>query len=144
MRILLLFMLFLSPHILGGVTKTSIDSILCDKIIIDNTYKKNIVTLTIYRATSSQTDSTPNITASGFKIDTLNSYKHKIIAVSRNLYHSGYSFNKKVKISNAGKYDGDYVVQDLMNKRYENRIDILVGEDHPLIKLENVEITLLN
>lgn len=140
----LLFMLFLLPHTIGGFTNSLVDSKLCDEVVIDETSLKNIVTLTIYRPVGAETDSTPNITASGFKIDTTNSFKHRIIAVSRNLYHSGYGFNKKVKISNAGKYDGDYVVQDLMNKRYENRIDILVDNDHPLIKLENAEISLLN
>jgi 3D (Asp-Asp-Asp) domain-containing protein len=140
----LLFILFLLPHTVGEFTNSLTDSILCDEIVIDEiSFKKN-VTLTIYRSIGAETDSTPNITASGFKIDTTNAFSHKIIAVSRNLFHSGYTFNKKVKVSNAGFYDGVYVVQDLMNKRHENRIDILVDNDHPLIKLENIEINLLN
>ena len=43
------------------------------------------VTLTTYSTTIGQTDSTPHITASGFKIDTTNPKKHRIIAVSRDL-----------------------------------------------------------
>jgi 3D (Asp-Asp-Asp) domain-containing protein len=140
----LLFILFLLPHTVGEFTNLLTDSILCEEIVIDEISFKKYVTLTIYRPIGAETDSTPNITASGFKIDTTNAFSHKIIAVSRNLFHSGYTFNKKVKVSNAGFYDGVYVVQDLMNKRYENRIDILVDNDHPLIKLENIEINLLN
>jgi 3D (Asp-Asp-Asp) domain-containing protein len=139
-----LFILFLLPHTIGEFTNLLTDSILCEEIVIDEiSFKKN-VTLTIYRPIGVETDSTPNVTASGFKIDTTNAFNHKIIAVSRNLFHSGYTFNKKVKVSNAGFYDGVYVVQDLMNKRHENRIDILVDNDHPLVKLENIKINLLN
>ena len=99
----------------------------------------NIVTLTTYTASVKETDSTPNITASGFKIDTNNAKKHRIIAVSRDLKKK-LKFGSKVRIEGAGKYDGIYAVHDVMNKRYRNRIDILIGHNDKQTKLEKVKI----
>jgi len=101
------------------------------------TITPEIVTLTTYKANESETDSTPNITASGFKIT--NPKKHKIIAVSRDLKRK-YKFGQKVRIVGAGKYDGTYRVHDLMNKRYRKRIDILVGHNDKQTKLKKVKI----
>ena len=101
------------------------------------TITPEIVTLTTYKASESETDSTPNITASGFKIT--NPKKHKIIAVSRDLKRK-YKFGQKVRIVGAGKYDGTYRVHDLMNKRYRKRIDILVGHNDKQTKLKKVKI----
>ena len=97
------------------------------------------VTLTTYTTNVKETDSTPNITASGFKIDTLNPMKHRIIAVSRDLKKK-WKFGTKVRITGAGKYDGTYYVRDVMNKRYKKRIDILIGKTHKQIKLEDIKI----
>jgi 3D (Asp-Asp-Asp) domain-containing protein len=97
----------------------------------------DIVTLTTYKASESETDSTPNITASGFKIT--NPKKHKIIAVSRDLKKK-YKFGQKVRIVGAGKYDGTYRVHDVMNKRYRNRIDILVGHKDKQTKLKKIKV----
>ena len=41
-------------------------------------------------------------------------------------------------------YDGIYVVEDKMNKRYENRIDILINQDMQIGKWKNVIITKIN
>lgn len=101
------------------------------------------VTLTTYSATVGQTDSTPHITASGFKIDTTNPKKHRIIAVSRDLKKK-WPFGTKVIIKRAGKYNGVYTVKDVMNKRYKNRIDILIGEDDKQTTMNNVKITKIN
>ena len=103
------------------------------------TIKPEIVTLTTYTASVKETDSTPNITASGFKIDTNNAKKHRIIAVSRDLKKK-LKFGSKVRIEGAGKYDGIYGVHDVMNKRYRNRIDILIGHNDKQTKLEKVKI----
>jgi len=97
------------------------------------------VTLTTYTTSVKETDSTPNITASGFKIDTLNPMKHRIIAVSRDLKKK-WKFGTKVRITGAGKYNGTYYVRDVMNKRYKKRIDILIGKNHKQIKLEDIKI----
>ena len=101
------------------------------------TIKPEIETLTTYKASEGETDSTPNITASGFKIT--NPKKHKIIAVSRDLKKK-YKFGQKIRITNAGKYNGTYRVHDVMNKRYRNRIDILIGHNDKQTKLKKVKI----
>lgn len=101
------------------------------------TITPEIVTLTTYKASETETDSTPNITASGFKIT--NPKKHKIIAVSRDLKKK-YKFGQKVRITGAGKYNGTYRVHDLMNKRYRKRIDILIGHNDKQTKLKKVKI----
>ena len=101
------------------------------------TLTPEIVTLTTYKASEAETDSTPNITASGFKIT--NPKKHRIIAVSRDLKKK-YKFGQKIRIVGAGKYSGTYKVQDVMNKRYKNRIDILIGANDKQTKLRKIKI----
>jgi 3D (Asp-Asp-Asp) domain-containing protein len=101
------------------------------------TITPEIVTLTTYKASESETDSTPNITASGFKIT--NPKKHRIIAVSRDLKKK-YKFGQKIRITGAGKYNGTYRVHDVMNKRYKKRIDILIGHNDKQTKLKKVKI----
>jgi 3D (Asp-Asp-Asp) domain-containing protein len=97
------------------------------------------VTVTTYTASTNETDSTPLITASGFKLDSLNPAKHRIIAVSRDLKNK-WKFGTRVKILNAGIYNGIYHIQDVMNKRFKNRIDILINLDGKHTKLENIKI----
>lgn len=98
------------------------------------------VTLTTYMASNDQTDSTPLLTASGFKISSAKTArKHKIIAVSRDL-KKRLKWGDAVRISNAGKYDGVYYVHDLMNKRFRNKIDILINVGDKTTKLKNIII----
>ena len=66
------------------------------------------VTLTTYTATAAETDSTPFITASGFKLNKKNPKKHRVIAVSRDLKKK-YKFGQRVRVKGAGKLDGVYV-----------------------------------
>ena len=87
----------------------------------------DIVTVTTYTPSVEETDSTPLITASGFKINPKNPKKQRIIAVSRDLKRK-YKFGKKVRITGIGKLSGTYTVRDVMNKRYRKRIDILIGK----------------
>ena len=101
------------------------------------TITPEIVTLTTYKANETETDSTPNITASGFRIT--NPKKHRIIAVSRDLKKK-YKFGQKIRIVGAGKLSGTYVVRDVMNKRYKKRIDILVGNNDKQTKLRKIKI----
>ena len=91
-----------------------------------NLEELGIVTVTTYKASSEETDSTPNVTASGFKISKKNPKKHRIIAVSRDLKRK-LKFGQRVRLKNAGKYNGEYVVRDVMNKRYKKLIDILIN-----------------
>jgi 3D (Asp-Asp-Asp) domain-containing protein len=97
------------------------------------------VTLTTYMADSLQTDSTPFITASGFKLDSLNPRKHRVIAISRDL-KAIFKFGSRVRITNAGQFNGIYVVRDLMNKRFKRKIDILINPTDKHTKLTNVII----
>jgi 3D (Asp-Asp-Asp) domain-containing protein len=106
---------------------------------IKNHITEVLVTLTTYSTCINQTDSTPYITASGFKLDSINPKRHKIIAISRNL-KSKFKFRNKVRIVGAGKYDGIYRIEDVMNKRYVNRIDILINPNDRGIKLNNVKL----
>lgn len=99
----------------------------------------DIVTMTTYTASENETDSTPNITASGFKIDTKNAKRHRIIAVSRDLKRK-LKFGSKVRIEGAGKYSGTYVVKDVMNKRYKKRIDILINPNDKQTKLKKIKL----
>jgi 3D (Asp-Asp-Asp) domain-containing protein len=129
-----LFLIFLLPKEL----KTANPNI--KKIeVMEPVIEFETVTLTIYSPVIGETDSTPNITASGFKINTKHPERHKIIAVSRDLKKK-WKFNTKVRITNGGKYNGVYTVKDVMNKRYKNRIDILVGVNHKPIKLRGIKV----
>ncbi|RKR13019.1 3D (Asp-Asp-Asp) domain-containing protein [Maribacter vaceletii] len=80
------------------------------------------VTATAYNSLASQTSSTPNITAWG---DTLVPGM-KCVAVSRNLISLGITHNTQIKIEGL---EGVYIVNDKMNKKWRNRIDIYMGVD---------------
>ena len=68
-------------------------------------------------------------------------YKHKIIAVSRDLL---VEYPKGTKVCVAGTtYDGVYVVMDKMNKRYTDRIDLLINEEMQIGSWPNATITKL-
>lgn len=105
----------------------------------NESYEVMEVTATTYTPSVRETDSTPLITASGFKINPKNPKRHRIIAVSRDLKRK-YKFGTRVKVSGAGKYSGEYVVRDVMNKRYKKRIDILIGRKDKQTKFKNVKI----
>jgi len=98
-----------------------------------------IVTVTAYTPSVEECDSTPDITASGFKIDTLNPSRHKIIAVSRDLKRK-WKFGTKIKVTGIGKHSGIYTIKDVMNKRYKKRIDILVGKQSRKFKYTSIKI----
>lgn len=132
MKNLLFFIVLLPNAVSEGSNFNTINS--CGP-----TYDYDVVTLTTYSPSKKETDSTPNITASGYKIDTVNPKKHRIIAISRDLKKK-WKFNQKVRIRRAGKYNGVYTIKDVMNKRYKKRVDILVNSDDKQIKLSNVQI----
>ena len=99
-----------------------------------------VVTLSTYKADTAETDSTPLVTASGFKLDSLNPKKHRVIAISRDL-KALFSFGDKVELSNAGKFNGIWFIHDLMNKKYKNKIDILINPSDRQMSLERVVIS---
>jgi len=79
---------------------------------------------TAYTSTTSQTDNTPCISASGKNICRLYKRGIRTIAVSRDLRRR-YPYGSVVIIE--GKR---YRVEDTMNRRYKHRIDIYFGKDH--------------
>lgn len=109
------------------------------KFIFSEDNFKQIVTVTTYSPTKGQTDDTPNITASGFRIDLQNPDKHRIIAVSRDL-KKYLKFGEKVIITNAGKYNGIWQVEDVMNRRWKNKIDLLIAVDGYHTKIDGAVI----
>ena len=110
-----------------------------DKIIEKEKLPYDIVTVTTYTVSPDQTDSTPLITASGFKLDSLNPKKHKVIAISRDLKRK-YKFGQKVRVKGAGKLDGIYTVRDLMAKRWTKKIDILINPEDDGNKFRRVKL----
>ena len=109
------------------------------KIKKDEVVVNDIVTVTTYTTSESETDSTPLLTASGFKINGSNPFRHRIIAVSRDLKRK-YKFGQKVRIRGAGRYDGTYVVRDVMHSRWRKKIDILINPDQKQTKLRKVKM----
>ena len=99
----------------------------------------DIVTVTTYTPSVEETDSTPLVTASGFKINPKNPKRQRIIAVSRDLKKK-YKFGKKVRITGIGKLSGTYTVRDVMNKRYRKRIDILIGTKDKQTKFKKAKL----
>ena len=93
-----------------------------------NGIEPDIVSVTTYSPTIEQTDNTPLVTASGYKINPANPKRQRIVAVSRDLKKK-YKFGKKVRITGIGKLSGTYTIRDVMNKRFKKRVDILIGEN---------------
>lgn len=85
-----------------------------------------IVHTTVYHAVKEQCNSDPEHTATMFKLDMKNPHKHKIIALSRDLLKQ-FPYHSKVILTGT-QYDGEYVVEDTMNKRYTGRADILINK----------------
>lgn len=80
------------------------------------------VTASAYTSSVGETNLTPNQAAWG---DTLKPGM-KSIAVSRDLIKLGLTHRQEVRIEG---FDGTYRVLDKMNKRWENKIDIYMGND---------------
>ena len=119
-NVILSFILFILPMEIKGI-------------------EPDIVSVTTYSPTIEQTDSTPLITASGYKINPANPKRQRIIAVSRDLKRK-YKFGKKVRITGIGKLSGTYTIRDVMNKRFKNRVDILIGEGDKQTSFKNAKL----
>ncbi|UXQ88831.1 hypothetical protein [Tenacibaculum phage Larrie] len=100
------------------------------------------VTTTVYNAVETQTNSDPSHTASMFKLDLRNPYKHSIVAVSRDLL-TDFPMGTKVEIQGT-YYDGIYTVEDKMNKRFKKSIDILINQNMRIGKWKNIKIQKVN
>lgn len=86
----------------------------CKKIKPIRVVKKENVTVTGYSSSVEETDDTPFTTADG------STTQHGYIAVSDDLFNSGWTFNKIVLI----KGIGTFVIKDRMNKRISKTVDI--------------------
>lgn len=105
-----------------------------------------LVDATVYHAVEEQTDSTPTITADGTNIDPLRASDYKYIAVSRDLHTrwgGKFQFNDVVYID-SDHVHGFFIIKDVMNARFTNRIDFLQHEDEPIFKLSGVELYATN
>ena len=107
------------------------------------------VTASVYFPVESQTDSTPDITADGSKINLKRPRKHRWVAVSRNLlskYGGKIDYGDTLKVKGiSGELDGLYVVRDTMKRQLKNRIDILVGANDDIMGFwPNVKVYHLN
>lgn len=101
------------------------------------------VEATMYYPVSGQTDSDPDITADGSRIDIPNASNHRWIAVSRNLlkrWGGELSYGDKVLISGAGHKDGVYEIHDTMNRRFKNRIDFLETSGTKMYRFDEVRM----
>lgn len=101
------------------------------------------VTATMYYPISSQCDKDPLITACMYKIIPHKASEQKFVALSRDLlkrFGGKFDFGDRIKLCNAGKKSGIYIVADTMNKRFKRKIDILETKGTPLYKLNNVKI----
>lgn len=107
-----------------------------EKVILDY----HTVRVSMYTTNAAQTDSTPLVTASGFELDSINPGKHRIIAVSWDLKKL-FKYGDKVRVEGIGKYDGVYVVRDLMHSRWEKKIDILIDPADKAISFKAAKLS---
>ena len=106
-----------------------------------NVMAQKKVHATVYNAVPAQTNSDPGHTAFMFELDLEDPYKHKIIAVSRDLL---VEYPKGTKVVVKGTtYHGVCVVMDKMNKRYTDRIDLLIIEEMQIGTWPDATITKL-
>ena len=101
------------------------------------------VTVTMYNPAKSQTDSTPNETADGTKINPNKASEYRYVALSRDLiarWGGPFNYGDYIMIKGTDGYDGMYQVKDTMNPRLINRVDILRTTGSKWFKFENVTL----
>jgi 3D (Asp-Asp-Asp) domain-containing protein len=76
------------------------------------------VTVTAYNPEEDQCDEDPYVAASMRRV------RSGTIAVSRDLFRQGWVFGRKVRIEGLGIFE----INDLMNKRFSNRIDVFMWD----------------
>lgn len=96
-----------------------------------------VVTATTYTLAPRENGPYGNQLASGFRA---NPKTDRIIAVSRDLLKS-YPFHSKVVVTNAGNFNGVWIVEDIMNKRYRKRIDFLIADKSEQNKFYKVKLS---
>ena len=109
----------------------------------DGTFRTN-VTLTMYHPTKRQTDSTPNITADGTKINIWKASNYRYVAVSRDLlsrWGGPLDYGDWIVIEGAGENSGVYQVRDTMNPKWTKRVDVLKTPGTKQFKYDNITLT---
>jgi 3D (Asp-Asp-Asp) domain-containing protein len=76
------------------------------------------VTVTAYNPEEDQCDEDPYVTASMRRV------RSGTVAVSRDLFRQGWVFGRKIRIEGLGIFE----INDLMNKRFSNRIDVFMWD----------------
>lgn len=110
------------------------------EVIVERESEIYVVTATVYHAVEGQCDDSPLVTASGAKISSAESaYEHRYLAVSRDLLDV-FPYGTMVEVSGCGELDGEWVVEDTMNRRYKGYIDLLINPDMKGGKWEGVRI----
>ena len=106
----------------------------------DGKFRTN-VTVTMYHPTRQQTDSTPNITADGTKINIWKASEYRYVALSRDLlsrWGGPFEYGDYIVIEGIGKNSGIYQVRDTMNPKHTNRVDILKTPGSRQFKYDDV------
>ena len=101
------------------------------------------VIVTVYHAVESQTDDTPHILADGTKIDIRSAGSYRYCALSRDLlsrWGGVFSYGDTVYVEGAEHLSGPWIVKDTMNKRWTNRVDLLVDVDMRPYKFETAKL----
>ena len=109
----------------------------------DGTFRTN-VTLTMYHPTKRQTDSTPNITADGTKINIWKASNYRYVAVSRDLlkrWGGPLDYGDWIVIEGAGENSGVYQVRDTMNPKWTKMVDVLKTPGTKQFKYDNITLT---
>ena len=116
----------------------------CQDIKDGNGTFRTHVTLTMYHPTKNQTDSTPNITADGTKINIWKASEYRYVAVSRDLlsrWGGPLDYGDWIVIEGAGKNSGVYQVRDTMNPKWVKRVDVLKTPGTRQFKYDNITLT---
>ena len=98
-----------------------------------------IVTATTYKLIPADQGIYGTKMASGYKVNVRHPGSNRIVAVSRDLLET-YPFHTYVMVTGTGRFDGVWLVEDVMAPRWHNRIDFLIGYKTKQDKFENVKI----
>lgn len=101
------------------------------------------VTATVYNAVPSQCNDDVAHTASMYRLNLDDVLSHRIVAMERTMMAEyGIHYGDRVLVEGAGRWDGEWQVEDTMNKRFagQHKIDFLVPENIKHGKWENVKL----
>jgi 3D (Asp-Asp-Asp) domain-containing protein len=107
--------------------ETTLDS---KQQLVESLQRGRMLRVTAYSAEPEQTDDTPNITASN------NPVRRGIVAVSRDLFESGWTFGRRVFVEGLGVF----TIDDLMHKRKREQIDIFMHDTDQALRFGRQEM----